>query len=296
MPAEDVPSSGGVDPSGIELRYNTFRGSVRGVLLIVPLDETEAEVVMETGKVKAWDVLQDHPIATTLDTETQLALLCEYLDLYEELQGMTLAVYIDAYFAPADDLVAPVGVGALDVAEGEIIAPGPGANGAPPDPKPVVRPENMVGLRAVYRLPGRNVLSSGGGVTRDSGGTVAFVDVDGESWSNVTRDKVHPIDPANYREIHVARREAKEIEGWLAGKPSPSQPEGDVLRNLTVEFAEFPEKIVLAIVNGKRPYVDRFVMLPGNDFEDDQKPTTRLFGEHCFRVRGRDYVVNVLCP
>ena len=106
--------------------------------------------------------------------------------------------------------------------------------------------------------------------------------------------KLYPIDPANYREIHVTRREAKEFEGWLAGKPSPSQPEGDLLRNLTVEFTEFPEKIVLAIVNGKRPFVDRFVKLPEKSSEDDQKPTTRLFGEHCFRVRGKDYVVNVL--
>ena len=57
-----------------------------------------------------------------------------------------------------------------------------------------------------------------------------------------------------------------------------------------------PDKIVLAIVNGKRPYVDRFVQLPDNGFEDDQKPTTRLFGEHCFWVRGKDYIVNVVSP
>jgi hypothetical protein len=92
------------------------------------------------------------------------------------------------------------------------------------------------------------------------------------------------------------RREAEEIEGWLAGKPSTTQPEGDLLRNLTIEFADFPDKIVLAVVNGKRPYVDRFVSLPEKNFEDDQKPTTRLFGEHCFRVRGKDYIVNVVSP
>ena len=112
----------------------------------------------------------------------------------------------------------------------------------------------------------------------------------------MTRDQVYPIDPANYREIHVTRREAKEFEGWLAGTPSPSQPEGDLLRNLTVEFPNFPDKIVLAIVNGKRPFVDRFVSLPDNKFEDDQKPTKRLFGEHCFRVRNTDYIVKVMTP
>ena len=73
-------------------------------------------------------------------------------------------------------------------------------------------------------------------------------------------------------------------------------PEGTVLRNLTVEFPDHPDKITFAIMNGKRPYVDRFVQLPDNGFEDDQKPTTRLFGEHCFRVRGKDYVVKVVTP
>ena len=130
-------------------------------------------------------------------------------------------------------------------------------------------------------------MSDANGVTRDSGGTVAFTDVDGEPWPNVSQgDSVYPIHPDNYHVIHVMRREAREIEGWLAGKPSTTQPEGDVLRNLTVEFTDFPDKIVLAIVNGKQPYVDRFVQLPEQNFEDVQKPTTRLFGEHCFRVRG----------
>jgi hypothetical protein len=242
---------------------------------------------MGTGKVRAWDVLQDHPIARTLDTETRLALLCEYNDRGEDLQGMSLADFIVATLAPDAGEMEP---------GPEVVNAEPSDDGDVAPDEVQAHPASLVGLRVVYRFPGQNVLFNGDGVTRDSGGTVAFVDVDGESWSNVTRDEVHPIDPANYREIHVTRREAKEIEGWLAGTPSPSQPEGDLLRNLTVEFPEFPEKIVLAIVNGKRPYVDRFVSLPEKGFEDDQKPTTRLFGEHCFRVRGRDYVVNVLCP
>jgi hypothetical protein len=256
--------------------------------------EPSAETQVVTAKVRAWDVLQDHPIARTLDSETQLALLCEFHDLYEDLQGMSLAEFIDASIASdaaatddvepeaADDTTGPSDHGNGDSPEDE-------ADGEP-------RPASLVGLRVVYRFPGGNVLSDANGVTRDSGGTVAFTDVECEVWSNVSRDKVYPIHPDNYREIHVMRREAREIEGWLAGKPSTTQPEGDVLRNLTVEFPNHPEKIVLAVVNGKRPYVDRFVLLPENGFEDDQKPTTRLFGEHCFRVRGKDYVVNVLCP
>jgi hypothetical protein len=255
--------------------------------LVVPLDETEAEVVMVPEKVRAWGVLQAHPIAKTLDSETQLALLCEYIDLREDLQGMSLADFIVAALAPDAGELEP----GPEVVNAD---PGDGGDAAPDEVQ--AHPASLVGLRVVYRFPGRNVLSNGDGVTRDSGGAVAFVDVDGEFWSNVTRDEVYPIDPANFREIHVTRREAEEIEGWLAGEPSPSQPEGDVLRNLTVEFPNHPEKIVLAVVNGQRPYVDRFVQLPGKNFEDDQKPTTRLFGEHCFRVRGKDYVVNVLCP
>ena len=68
-----------------------------------PPIETETEDVhMPTQKVRTWDVLQGHPIAQKLDTETQLALVCEYVDLYEDLQGMSLAEFIDSYFA-ADD-------------------------------------------------------------------------------------------------------------------------------------------------------------------------------------------------
>jgi hypothetical protein len=61
--------------------------------------EPSAETQGVTEKVRAWDVLQDHPIARTLDTETQLAKLCEFLDLYEELQGMSLTEFIDASIA-----------------------------------------------------------------------------------------------------------------------------------------------------------------------------------------------------
>ena len=48
--------------------------------------EPPAETQGVTEKVTAWDVLQDHPIAKTLDTETKLALLCEYIDLGEDLR------------------------------------------------------------------------------------------------------------------------------------------------------------------------------------------------------------------
>jgi hypothetical protein len=251
--------------------------------------EPSAETQVVTEKVRAWDVLQDHPIARTLDTETQLALVCEYIDLREDLQGMSLADFIGASHA--------LDAGETDEVEPEAAddttEPGDCGDGDSPE---IERPASLVGHRVVYRLPGRNVLADEAGVTRDSGGTVAFTDVDGEAWSNVAREKVFVINPKNRREIHISRREAREIEGWLAGKPSTKQPEGDVLRSLTVEFANFPDKIVLAIVNGKPPYVDRFVLLPEQRFEDDQKPTTRLFGEHCFRVRGTDHIVNVVSP
>jgi hypothetical protein len=256
-----------------------------------PLTSTDAGVIK-----RSWDVLQSHPIAAKLEPDAQLALLCEYVDLYEDLQGMSLAEYLDCSFSGADAGV-EARADALDRAEVDADAEDDEEEEeSPPRDGAQDRPKSLIGLRVVYKFPGRNVLSDEAGVTRDSDGTVAFVDVDGENWSNVSRAEVHPIDPANYREIHVMRREAKEIAGWLAGKPSTKQPEGDVLRNLTVEFAGFPDRIVLAVVNAKRPYVDRFVQLPENNFEDDQKPTTRLFGEHCFRVRGVDWIVNVMTP
>ena len=98
------------------------------------------------------------------------------------------------------------------------------------------------------------------------------------------------------QEIHVTPREAKEIKGWLGGAPSKAHKEGELLRSMSVEFDHFPEKLVFAIMNGKRPYVDRFVQTSNNGFEDDQKPTTRLFGEHCFHLRGNNYVVTVVTP
>jgi hypothetical protein len=265
--------------------------------------ETETEDVhMLTQKVTTRDVLQGHPVAKELDHEAQLALVCEYIDLYDELQGMSMSEFIEGYFAAADEgAEAQVDEATSETDpnededdEDEDDEDEPSRNVY--DAKIKERPRSMVGMRVVYRFPGQNVLSDANGVTSDSDETVAFTDVEDEVWSNVSRDKVYTIHPDNYREIHVTRREAKEIEGWLAGKPSTTQPEGDLLRNLTVEFADFPDKIVLAIVNGKRPYVDRFVQLPENNFEEDQKPTTRLFGEHCFRVRGKDYIVNAVSP
>ena len=278
---------------------------------------------MVTPQVRTWDILQDHPIAKDLDNDARLALLCEYFDLYEELQGKSLVEFVDSYFAdnaavepepevkpevkpkartrakaatkPEPEVEARADI--LDRAEvdaDEVGEPSDYGDGAYSEFK--AKPASMVGLRVVYRFPGRNVLSDANRVTRDSGGTVAFTDVDGESWSNVARERVYPIDPDNYREIHVMRREAEEIEGWLAGNPANDQPEGALLRSMAVEFTDFPEKITFAIMNGKRPYVDRFVALPNNGFEDDQKPTTRFFGEHCFRIHGMDYIVNVVSP
>ena len=260
---------------------------------------------MVKQKVRTWDMLQSHPIAEKLDMDAQLALLCEYLDLYEELQGMPLSDFIVAYFAPPAQPPASTGVKAEVEDAGDEPEPVVSSNGAmaedededPEDAENVVRPASMVGMRIVYRFPGQNILSDAAGVTVDSGRTVSFTDVDGESWSNVRRDKTYPIKPENHREIHVIPREAKEFKSWLAGGvPVKGHPEGEMLRNLTVEFEEYPDKITFAIMNGKRPYVDRFVQLPEKNFEDDQKPTTRLFGEHCFRVRKKDYIVNVVSP
>src|SRR6516165_5882575 len=76
------------------------RGEFRGENHDRSHSETETEDVhMLTQKVKTWDVLQSHPIAKDLEVEEQLALLCEFLDLYEDLQGMSLAEFIDASFA-----------------------------------------------------------------------------------------------------------------------------------------------------------------------------------------------------
>lgn len=244
--------------------------------------------------VSTWDTLQSHPIAKELDAETQLALLCEYIDLRDELQGMPLADFIGAYFDPG----AATEVETDTEVEDDTPEPGVNGDGAKVAAKPeaVVRPASMLGLRVVYKFPGRNVLADENGVTRDSGNTVSFTDVEGEPWSSISRDKVYPIDPKNHREIHITPREAKEFKGWLAGTPSKAQPEGAVLRSLFVEFVDHPDRVAFAIMNGKRPYVDRFVSLPDNGFEDDQKPTTRLFGEHCFRVRNVDYIVSVVTP
>lgn len=255
---------------------------------------------MVTQKVSTWDTLQEHPIAKELDADTKLALLCEFIDLYEELQGMTLADFVDGYFAAEEQVETQAD--ATDTAEVEDEAADESNNGdvveaeAEDEDAEVPRPASMVGMRAVYRFPGRNVLSDEKGIIRDAGGTVTFNDVDGEPWSNVARERVYPINPKNYHVIHVAPREAKEMIAWLDGAPALDEPEGTVLRNLFVEFAAFPDRITFAVMNAKRPFVDRFVALPNNGFEDDQKPTTRLFGEHCFRVRKKDHVVNVMSP
>jgi hypothetical protein len=279
-----------------------------GVLLIVPTDTTEADVQpvehvtrmrMATQQTTTWEVLQNHPISKGLEADVQLALLCEYIDLRDELEGMSLSDYIDGYFATAEgdapeaEAEAPAAAAAADEDEAAAAEPSANGDGTKADP----RPASMVGLRAVYRFPGRNVLTNAAGITRDANGVVEFTDVDGEDWTNITRTKVFPIKPADYIEIHVMPREAKEITGWLeAGKPAKGHAEGELLRSLFHEFTGHPDRIAFAVMNGKRPFVDRFVSLPNNGFEDDQKPITRLLGEHCFRVRGKDYIVNVVTP
>ena len=280
---------------------------------------------MVTQQVRTWDTLREHPIAKELDADTKLALLCEFIDLYDELQGMALAEFVDSYFAdnaavepepevtpevkpkartrtrakaatkPEPEVEARADI--LDRAEvdaDEVGEPSDHGDGAYSEVK--AKPASMVGLRVVYRFPGQNVLSDATGVTRDANGTVTFTDTAGEMWSDVSRVHVYPIDPEHYSVINIMPREAKEIEGWLAGNPANDQPEGALLRSMAVEFTDFPEKITFAIVNGKKPFVDRFVALPNNGFEDDQKPTTRLFGEHCFRIHGMDYIVKVVTP
>jgi hypothetical protein len=278
--------------------------------------ETEREDVhMRTPKVRTWDVLQGHPIAQKLDTKTQLAFVCEFLDLYEDPPGTSLSDYIDAYFANTEgdapaaaeaeaDEEVEARADALDWAEvDEDDEDEPSANR---DGEP--RPPSMVGMRVVYRTgAGRNILSDKNGVTSDEivGGfwgdsdrTVAFTDVDGEEWSNARRINVYPIKPENYRVIHLLPREARNAKKWLEGKkPVEGYEENAVLLNASVEFPDHPDKIKIVIINGKkRPYVDRFVEKPEGGFEDDQKPTERLMGEHCFRVKGQDYVVKVVSP
>jgi hypothetical protein len=246
---------------------------------------------MAKQKLSTWDAIQNHQIAGKLEADAQLALLCEYIDLLPDLQDMTLSDYIDGYFASDEQVETQAEE--LDQAEAdEDMEPAPSSNGKVTKDKP----QSLIGARVVYRFPGRNVLSDEAGVTRDSGGTVAFVDVDGESWSNVARAHIHPIADDAYLTLHITPREAKEINGWLSGKPVKNQPEGALLRSMTLEFPDHPDKIAFAVMNGKKPYVDRFVGLPDNGFEDDQKPVTRLFGDHCFRVRGKDYVVTVVTP
>jgi hypothetical protein len=266
-------------------------------------------------KVSTWDTLHTHPIAKELDSDTKLALLCEYTDLAGDLGGMGLPDFIDAYFAdttaaepepaPAPETKPKRTRKAKVEPKVEEVAAAPSTNGDGAEDDDEVdaetrpRPASLVGLRVVYRFPGRNVLSDEKGVTRDADGTVTFTDVDGEPWSNVARNKTYVIEtenPNRYHTIHIIPREAKEFTGWLAGTQSKDHPDGGLLRSLFIEFKEHPDKIAFAIMNGKRPYVDRFVMLPENNFEDDQKPITRLFGEHCFRVRGEDHIVNVVSP
>jgi len=257
---------------------------------------------MAKQKVSTWDMLQTHPFAKDLDVETQLALMCEYVDRDEDLQEQTLSEFIDDYLAsaggsdPAEAAEADEEPEADDEPEA---APSNNGNVATAKAEPKPKPRNMQGMRVVYRTTDQNILSDEDGVAKDAGGVVAFTDVDGAPWSNVKRENVFPItlDDKHYHEVHVQPREAKELTALLdGGKMSTKHKENDVVKHLDVVFPKHPDKIIIAVINGKRPYVDRFVQLPKDKFEDDQKPTTRLFGEHCFRVKGEDHIVKVVSP
>jgi hypothetical protein len=264
--------------------------------------ETETEdVQMPTPKVRTWDVLQSHPIAQKFNTEEHRALLCEFLDSDEHLQGMSLTEFIDAYFAAGDGGAEAPTEAADEVEAGKNLVGEP-ANNRDAEPA-VVRPASMVGMRVVYRATGRNILSTPEGVKTDTNGVVSFDDIDGHPWSNVGRYNVYPIKPENYREIHISPREAKKVNKWLSDKkPVKSEEVNTALLNLFVDFEEHPDKIRIVVVNHpQRPYVDRFVETPPDGcsepgFEDNQKPTERLMGEHCFRVRKQYYVVKVVSP
>ena len=212
-----------------------------GVLLIVPIQQGESGVdsptldlttrmCMVTQKVRTWDTLQEHPIAKELDADTKLALLCEFIDLYDELQGMTLADFVDGYFA-AEEQVERRPMPQTrprskmkrteESNNGDVVA----AEAEDEDAE-VPRPASMVGMRVVYRFPGRNVLSDEKASLATPAVPSHLHDVDGEPWSNVAREQGLPDQSRRYYHvIHVIPREAKEmIAGWLAARPRRISP------------------------------------------------------------------------
>lgn len=176
-------------------------------------------------------------------------------------------------------------------------APRPAAEDGPrPTPVAGPRPE-LLGRRVVYRFPGNAVLSDEAGVTKESLDTVTFTDVDGATWSNIAKAWVTDVTDAERVAIHVAPREAREFARILdEGRSETGFAAGEVIRNLKYEFPESADQLVLAVVAGDPPYVDRFVRTGPNRSEDDQKPTRRIFGDHAFRRGGRDYIVSVVTP
>jgi hypothetical protein len=281
---------------------------------------------MATETKTTWDLLDEDPLTRNLDAGTRLAVVCEYLDFLKQgVEGVDLSDFIREVLSPdepeatapeppapeppAPEPAAPTSVNGAKsrsrkakVAEPPPAASAPAAAPAPAAPvAPAAVPVGpdrgpLLGKRVVYRIPGNTILSDAAGVTAESYSTVAFTDVEGGPWTNVSKDKVAVIDPANTRVIRVAPREYREIEHWLAGHRDPSSNNNEVLRHFFVEFPMVGDRLVLAIVNDEKPYVDRYVHLSDKDYEDEQRPTSRLLGEHCFRRKGVDYIVRVESP
>jgi hypothetical protein len=278
---------------------------------------------MATETKTTWDLLDEDPLTRNLDAGTRLAVVCEYLDFLKQgVEGVDLSDFIREVLSPdepeatapeppapeppAPEPAAPTPVNGAKsrsrkarVAEPPSAASAPAAAPAPAAPAAApVGPDRgpLLGKRVVYRIPGNTILSDVAGVTAESYSTVAFTDVEGGPWTNVSKDKVAVIDPANTRVIRIAPREYREIEHWLAGHRDPSSNNNEVLRHFFVEFPMVGDRLVLAIVNDEKPYVDRYVHLSDKDYEDEQRPTSRLLGEHCFRRKGVDYIVRVESP
>jgi hypothetical protein len=263
---------------------------------------------METIARTTWELLGDHPVVEQLEPIARLALVCEYVDfLYAcrvgDAEPLSLPAFIDGVLCPDDE---PEPAPAPD--------PGPPP---PPDKKPRKREPRprtedearpvpatvvgsrtpLLGRRVVYRYPGNAILSNAAGVTRESLDTVEFTDVDDHEWTNISRDHVTDVTDAERLTIHVTPREAREFDRLLLrGEPEPGFANGEIIRNLKHEFPDSADQLILAVVAGEPPFVDRYVQTAPNRSEDDQKPTKRIFGEHVFHRRGKDYIVDVVTP
>jgi hypothetical protein len=263
---------------------------------------------METITRTTWEQLGDHPVVEQLEPIARLALVCEYVDFLQacrvsDTEPLSLLDFIDGVLAP-DDEPAP--------------EPEPEPEPEPPpdrkprkrEPRPRTEDESrpvpavvvgsrtpLLGRRVVYRYPGNAILSNAAGVTRESLDTVEFTDVDDSEWTNISRDHVTDVTDAERITIHVTPREAREFDRLLSqGTSEPGFANGEIIRNLKHEFPGSADQLILAIVAGDPPFVDRYVQTAPNRSEDDQKPTKRMFGEHVFHRRGKDYIVNVMTP